>query len=146
MAKLNKQAPVPEPPPVPRSGDRVTFGTSDSVYIVTRVSADGKDVDINLPGTSLERFRVPVEDLTFVDLALRPPSKPAKPSINTEEVRERLATVQYTSMDQLSGDVAVLKKYLKSKGAPAEAADELDRLCKESWRTAVAKIAKLLEE
>lgn len=52
-------------------------------------------------------------------------------------------------MDQLSGDIAILKKYLKSKNLPAEAADELDRLCKdteENWRAVVAKIAELLEE
>lgn len=50
-------------------------------------------------------------------------------------------------MDQLSGDIAVLKKYLKSKGV--RAAEDLDQLCKDnekSWQTAVAKIAKLLEE
>lgn len=149
MAKLNKQVAAPEPPPAPRSGDRVTLGTSDSVYIVTRASADGKDVDLNLPGTNLERFRVTVEDLKFVDLAPRQPAKPAKPSINIEEVRERLTTAQHTSMDQLSGDIALLKKYLKSKGVPADAANELDRVCKttdEKWAGAIEAISKLLEE
>jgi hypothetical protein len=149
MAKSRKEAAAPDATLEPRIGDRVSIGSSDTIYIITRASADGKDVDVNLPGTSLERFRVPVEDLKFIDLAPRTPSKPAKPSINIEEVRERLATAQHTSMDQLSGDVAVLKKYLKSKRVPAEAAEELDRLCKdavETWRTAVAKIAELLEE
>jgi hypothetical protein len=28
----------------------------------------------------------------------------------------------------LSGDIAILKKYLESKGVPSDAADELDRL------------------
>jgi hypothetical protein len=125
------------------------LGNSSSIYVVTRASTDGKDVDLNLEGTSMERFRVPVGDLKFVDLAPRPPAKPAKPSINVEEVRERLTTAQHSSMDQLSGDIAVLKKYLKSKGVHAKAAEELDRLCKdteERWRTAVAKIDELLKE
>jgi hypothetical protein len=49
----------------------------------------------------------------------------------------------------LSGDIAVLKKYLKSKGVAPEAAEELDHLCndtEESWRDAAAKIAELLED
>jgi hypothetical protein len=146
MAKSRKQAAAPDAPPELRIGDRVTIGSSDTVYVVTRASSNGKDVDLNLPGTNIERFRVPVDDLTFVDLAPRPPAKPTKPTINVDEVRERLATAQHASMDQLSGDIAILKKYLKSKGI--DAADELDRLCKdteESWRAAVAKIEELLE-
>jgi hypothetical protein len=146
MGKALTQAATPEPPPTPQVGDRVTLGISDTIYIVTRASSDGKDVDLNLPGTNIERFRVPTLDLKFVDLAPRTPSKPAKPFINVEEVRERLATLQHASMDQLSGDIAILKKYLKSKGI--DAADELDRLCKdseESWRATVAKIEELLE-
>lgn len=123
------------------------LGNSSSIYVVTR--ANDKDVDLNLEGTNMERFRVPVSDLKFVDLAPRPPAKPAKPSINVEEVRERLATAQHASMGQLSGDIAVLKKYLKSKGVPSEASEELDRLCKdteESWHAAVTKIREVLEE
>jgi hypothetical protein len=40
-------------------------------------------------------------------------------------------------MDQLSGDIAIPKKYLKTKRVAADAAEQLDRLCKdtdESWR------------
>jgi hypothetical protein len=140
-----KQAAAPETPPAPRSGDRVTLGTSDTVYVVTRASSDGKDVDLNLPGTNIERFRVPTADLKFVDLAPRPPAKPARPSINVEEVRERLTMAQQDSMDQLSGDITILKKYLKSKGI--DAADELDRFCKATerrWEDAIEAISKLL--
>ena len=127
----------------------VTLGSSDTVFIVTRASSDGKDVDLNFPGTNIERFRVPTEDLKFVDLAPRATSKPAKPSVNVEEVRERLATVQQSSIDQLSGDIAILKKYLKSMGVSADAADELDRLCKateKSWAAASEAILNLLED
>ena len=147
MGKARTQAATPEPPPAPQVGDRVTLGTSDTVYIVTRASSNGKDVDLNLTGTNIERFRVPVDDLKFVDLAPRPPAKPAKPTINVEEVRERLATAQHASMDQLGGDIAILKKYLKSKGI--DAAEELDRLCRQTesrWADAIEAISKPLND
>lgn len=147
VGKARTYAATPEPPPAPQVGDRVMLGTSDTVYIVTRASADGRDVDLNLPGTNIERFRVRTEDLKFVELAPRPPAKPAKPSINVEEVRERLVAVQHSSMDQLSGDIAALKKYLKSEGV--DAADELDRLCKateERWQAVTDRILEMLSE
>jgi hypothetical protein len=134
---------------LPTLGERVSIGSSGTVFSITRVSE--KDVDLQLPGTNIERFRVPVDDLRYLDAPKEPSrsSKPAKPSINLEEVRERIATTQQSSIDQFSGDIAILKKYLKSKSVPAEAAEELDRLCEdteERWQAAVAKIAELLEK
>jgi hypothetical protein len=131
---------------VPTVGERVSIGSSPTVFSITRVS--GKDVDLQLPGTVVERFRVPVDDLRYIDEP-KAVSKPTKPHINLEEVRERIATAQQNSIDQFSGDIAILKKYLKSKSVPAEAAEELDRLCEdteERWQAAVAKIAELLEK
>ena len=64
-------------------------------------------------------------------------------------IRERLATVQRSSSDQLSGDTAILKEYLKSKGVPSEASEELDTLRRDTgkgWRAAVAKISELPED
>jgi hypothetical protein len=134
----------------PQVGDRVTLGT-ETIYTVTRASQNGSDVDLQTPGTNLYRYRVPIGDLKPVD-PVREPSrqtgKPAQKSVDVEAVREHLANAQHSSIDQLSGDIAVLKKYLKSKNVSTEAAEELDRLCKdteESWRTAVAKIEELLE-
>jgi hypothetical protein len=124
-------------------------GTSDTVYVVTKASANAKDVNLSLPGTNIERFRVPIEDLIFVDLAPRAPAKPAKPSINVDEVCERLSTVQQSSMEQFSGDIAILKKYLRYKGVSIEALAELDSLCKATeyaWEAAILAISKLLEE
>jgi len=34
-------------------------------YIVTRVSADGSEVDLEVPDTNLERFRIPTSTLSF---------------------------------------------------------------------------------
>jgi len=133
---------------LPTLGERVSIGSSGTVFSITRVSE--KDVDLQLPGTNIERFRVPVDDLRYLDAPKEPSrsSKPAKPSINLEEVRERIATAQQSSIDQFSGDIAILKKYLKSKGIEQDALDELDQLCNDTekrWRAAVETIEGLLE-
>jgi hypothetical protein len=41
----------------PQVGDRITICT-ETVYSITRVSPDGRDVDLQPPGTNIERFRV----------------------------------------------------------------------------------------
>jgi len=133
---------------LPTLGERVSIGSSGTVFSITRVSE--KDVDLQLPGTNIERFRVPVDDLRYLDAPKEPSrsSKPAKPAINLEEVRERIATAQQSSIDQFSGDIAILKKYLKSKGIEQDALDELDQLCNDTekrWRAAVETIEGLLE-
>ncbi len=104
--------------PLPQVGDKVTFTESKAgtVYEISRVRHDGREVDLHLPGTNLDRFRVNPEDLTFVER--RSPAlarEPAKPTFDVAELTERIAAVQRTNMDQLSGEIAVLKKYLKSK-------------------------------
>ena len=131
-------------PPQASVGDRVTIGNSDTVYTITRVNHTGTQVDLNLSGTNIERFRVPVSDLNFVERPTpRQPPKPAKPAIDVDEVHEHLLAAQHSSMDQLSGDIAILKKYLKSKGIRATAIDELDSLCEiteKRWAEAVEAI------
>jgi hypothetical protein len=134
---------------LPTLGERVSIGSSRTVFSITRVSE--KDVDLQLPGTNIERFRVPVDDLRYVD-ALKEasrPSKPAKPAINLEEVRARITNAQQSSIDQFSGDIAILKMYLKSKGINQDALDELDNLCNDTekrWHAAADTIEGLLED
>lgn len=127
--KPAQAAPREEPPP--SVGDRVTYSQSDTVYTISRVSPSGTQVDLRLEGTNIERFRVPVADLDFVDRRTprQSPPKPAKPAIDIEAIRERLTTAHHSSMEQLSGDVAVLKKYLRSQGVSASAIEDLDELC-----------------
>jgi len=131
-------------PPQASVGDRVTLGKSDTVYTISRVSPSGTQVDLYLAGTNIERFRVPVSDLNFVERPTpRQPPKPAKPAIDVDEVHEHLLSAQHSSMDQLSGDIAILKKYLKSKGIRATAIEELDSLCEATekrWAEAVEAI------
>jgi hypothetical protein len=61
MAK-RKQAAVPEPPPNPQVGDKVRPGRSE----ISHVSKDGDDVNLYVPGTTLERFRVPVSVFLYL--------------------------------------------------------------------------------
>jgi len=53
--------------PVLYVGARVIPAGSTLVYEITRVSDDGKQVDLCLRGTNLERFRVPVDDLVSAE-------------------------------------------------------------------------------
>lgn len=147
-----KRAPKIEPTPeptarLPHVGEQVIVGPSGNVYVVSRVSTDGSDVDLSLPGTNMMRFRVPVADLNFVEKEQPRQAKPAKPVINVEEIRERIIAAEHSSVDQFSGDIAVLKKYLRSKGIDAAIIEELDALCEdmeERWKIAVSTISKLL--
>jgi hypothetical protein len=65
------------------------------------------------------------------------------------EITERIATVQHSRMDQLSGDIVVLKKYLKGKRVPDAVLKELNDLCEEQRvrrQGAVDTIRGLLED
>lgn len=135
----------------PEVGDRVTMGT-EVVYSITRVSMDGGDVDLEMPGTNVQRFRVSVDVLKLIDPVHEPGrtiSKHSKAEVNLEEIRERIATAQHSSINQFSGDMAILKKYLKSKRIEGAALKELDILCEdleERWKAAAETISKVLEE
>jgi hypothetical protein len=64
-------------------------------------------------------------------------------------VREPIANAQQSSIDQFSGDIAILKKYLKSKGIYQVALEELDSLCEDMekrWNAAVETISGMLGE
>ena len=51
------------PPAALYVGARVNLVVSDLQWEITRVSHDGRQVDLCLRGTNLERFRVPVSEL-----------------------------------------------------------------------------------
>src|SRR5436305_537542 len=79
----------------PQVGDRVKLEGSETVFLITKALPNSKDVNLQFPGSNIERFRVPIEDLTFVDgpQAARSPAEPAKPEIDVEEVKERVSNV-----------------------------------------------------
>ncbi len=133
----------------PVVGDIVTVGTGKSELRITKVYDNGQAVDLELPGTNLERFRVPVEDLNFVERQPRKPKEPEKPKIDVEEVREHIDAVHHSIIEHINGEIAVLKKYLKSKGVTSSSAGSLDEFCRTTeagWKDAVEAIDKALEE
>lgn len=53
------------------------------------------------------------------------------------------------AIDELSGEIVILKKYLESKRTHPEASDDLNSFYKqqeEAWEAIVAKIPELLED
>jgi hypothetical protein len=61
MPKAPKQ---PAAEPAHKVGDRVRYKTHVSTYEITRVSPDGAEVDIAIPRTDFEIFRVPISEIT----------------------------------------------------------------------------------
>src|SRR5258707_10307234 len=111
-----------EPPPMPLIGDKVTMPRSKSVFEINHVSRDGGEVDLQLPGTNLQWFRVRTDTLTFVER--KPPARTSnrftnpEPTFDAGEVMERIATVQEENLKRLDDDVDILKGYLKTQCAP----------------------------
>jgi hypothetical protein len=86
---------------IPVVGERVIPTGSECVYQISRVNPEGTQVDLHREGTTIGRFRVPVADLKCVEKAPQPSraaTRSARKTINVEEVRERLATVQHSNM------------------------------------------------
>jgi len=152
MAKPRKKAAAPEPQPMPRVGDKVTIPSAKSVLEVTHVSHDGDEVNLQLPGTNLQWFRVRTDTVTFVER--KPPARTSNPFTDPEpvfdadEILERIAAVQKENLKRLDDDVDILKAYLKTQHAPKAAIETLEGLTVEhvSWKKAVERIKKVLEE
>src|SRR5438270_11295229 len=143
-AKPRKNPAAPEPPLIPRVGDKVTIPRSESVLEVTSVSRDGDEVNLQLPGTNLQWFRVRSDTLTFVERKARArtsnPFTSPESVFDTGEVMERIHNVERENLQRLEDDVSILTKYLKAQNVPKTATDALDglrRKQKESWKAAV---------
>lgn len=129
-------------------GERVTVGTLKTIWTILSVSHSGKEVNLHVPGTNLERYRVAVADLNYTD-SPRPqkPKEPEKPKIDTEAVREHLTAAHHAIIDHLNGEIAILKKWLRSKGFSAdEVLDHASESIEASWNEAVEVIEEKLEE
>ena len=138
---------------MPKIGDKVTMPRSESILEVTSVSRDGDEVNLQLPGTNLQWFRVRSDTLTFVErkapARTSNPFTTADPVFNADEVMERIHTVERENLQRLAEDIAILTKYLKTQNVPKTAVDALEGLSRkqqESWETAVERIEELLEE
>jgi hypothetical protein len=153
MAKSQKKAAASEVPPEPQVGDKVKPGRSVLTYEISNVHYGGKEVDLQVPGTNMQRFRERVDNLTFVER--KPPARTSNPFTSPEpmpnagEVLERIATVKDENLKRLNDDIDILKAYLKTQHAPKAAIEALEGLTVEqhvSWKKSVERIKKLLEE
>ncbi len=87
--------------------------------------------------------------VAFVERQPRKPKEPERPKIDVEEVREHIDAVHHSIIEHLNGEIAILKKYLKSKGVLLSAAGSLDEFretTEAEWKNAVEVIDKALEE
>lgn len=57
MTKAKKSSEAPPEPQLPSIGDKVRLGTSDTVFTITKIYGD--QVELNLDGTNIYRYRVP---------------------------------------------------------------------------------------
>jgi hypothetical protein len=134
-------------PDAPQVGDRVTVGSSDTVWTVSSVSYNGREVNLGIPGTNLERFRVPVDDLNFSDRPVRKPKEPPKPKMDVEAIRERMEETGHSILDHLQGELAALKKFIRSKGlSVTEILDGFGESVETGWKEAVDAVENQLEE
>ena len=152
MAK-RKPASAPEPPPMPQVGDKVKLPNVQSVLEITHVGHNGEEVNLQLPNTNLQWFRVKTETLTFVDR--KPPARTSNPFTNPEpvfnakEVLERIAIVQRENLERSDSDIDILKTWLKAQHVPLTVIEALEGVTidqHKSWKKAIVQIAKLLEE
>jgi hypothetical protein len=92
------------------------------VYEISKVHISGDEVDLHVPGTNLQRFRVRTDSITFVER--KPPARTSNPFTTPEpvfdagEVMERIAAVQEENLKRLDDDVDILKAYLKTERGP----------------------------
>ena len=152
MAK-RKRASASELPLMPQVGDKVYPPNSQMVYEISHVHVGGDEVDLHVPGTNLQRFRVRTDRLTFVER--KPPVRTSNPFTSPEPVfdggqlLERIETVQRDDLRQSDDDIDILKAYLKTQRAPKEAIEALEGLTidqHKAWKIAVGKIKKVLGE
>ncbi len=144
-----KAAPATQAPP--QVGDKVYPPRSELVYEIGHVYVGGNEVDLRVPGTNLERFRVRTDALTYVER--KPPVKTSNPFTNPEpvfdggELLEKIETVQRDSLKQSGDDIDILKAYLKTQRAPKATIEALEDLTVDqhkAWKVAIGKIKKVL--
>ena len=141
------QAEKQESSEAPEVGDMVRIGDRDTEYRVIYVSPNGREVNLEFPGTNLTRNRVQVSDLTFAGRVPRRPQEPPKPKIDVEAVREDIEQTRHSILDHIQSEIARLKKSLKSKGISAEKAlGGFAEAAETSWSLAVEEIEEKLEE
>jgi hypothetical protein len=152
MAKDRKKSATPEPPIMPRVGDKVTMKGSNSVRHISRVYPGGDEVDVEVPRTNLQWFRVKADTLTYVERT--PPAKTSnpfttpEPTLDAAAVLERIDIVRRESLKRIDDDIDILKSYLRTEDAPKAAIEALETLTVDqhvNWKKAIEKVKKALE-
>jgi hypothetical protein len=152
MPKPRKQA-APDASAPPQVGDKVYPPRSELLYEISHVYVGAQEVDLHVPGTNLERFRVRTDALTYVER--KPSAKTSNPFTSAEpvfdggELLEKIETVQRDSLKQSDDEIDILKSYLKTQRAPKAAIEALEGLTVEqhkAWKLAIGKIKKVLGE
>jgi len=148
-----KKTAASEPPIIPRVGDKVKMKGSDFVRQISKVHLGHDEVDVEVPGTNLQWFRVPADTLTYVER--QPAAKTSnpfttpEPTLDVAAVLERIDIVRRESLKRIDDDIDILKSYLKTEHAPKAAIEALEGIPIDqhvSWKKAVDQIRKLLEE
>jgi hypothetical protein len=107
-----RKAAEPEAPPPPQVGDKVKPGRSVLTYEISNVHPGGNEVDLQIPGTNMQRFREPVDNLTFVER--KPPAQTSNPFTNPEampdagEAQGRIAALKEENLRRLETTSIVL--------------------------------------
>jgi hypothetical protein len=76
-------------------------------------------------------------------------SRPLSLLFDTDELLERIATVQQENLKRFDDDIDILKSYLKTQHAPKAAIEVLESVTVEqhvSWKKAIKKIEEILEK
>lgn len=132
----------------PINGEQVRVGISETVWTILSISYSGKEVNLHIPGTALQRFRVMVTDLVYIENPLPPkPKEHERPKIDVNAIRDGMEEFQHSILDYLQGEVAALNKFVSSKGVSIEG--ELDRFneaTETAWKETVERIEEKLEE
>lgn len=132
----------------PINGEQVRVGTSETVWTILSVSYSGLEVNLHVPNTNLERRRVMIRDLVYIDDPIPPRLKqPEKPEIDVDAIREGIEEYQHSIIDHLQGEVAALKKFIRGKGVSADKAlDRFAEATEEAWNESAQAIMKDLEK
>jgi hypothetical protein len=140
-------------PATPQVGDKVLPPRSEMVYEIMRVHIGGEEVDLHVPGTNLERYRVRTDALRYVErmppVSTSNPFTKAEPVFDSGDLIDRISVVHQESLKRFNDDMDILKAYLKTQKVPNAAINALEVLTVElhvSWKKAVERIEKLLKE
>jgi hypothetical protein len=112
-AKPRKKTAALELPPMPQLSDKVYPPNYEMVYEISKVHCGGDEIDLQVSGTNLERFRVRTDSVKFVER--KPPARTFNPFTTPEpvldagEVLECIAAVKEENLKRLDDDIDILK-------------------------------------